>query len=56
MERLTRRLENGVVKRVDIDDATRGDSVMLRLAAYEDTGLTPEECAELAKKKGETNE
>lgn len=43
MNRLTKRLENGVVKRTDVDDNNRGDSVMLRLAAYEDTGLTPDE-------------
>ena len=40
MDRLTERLSNGVVRRTDL---TR-DSVMLRLAAYEDTGLTPEQC------------
>ena len=42
MDRLTERKPNGVV-RTDV----RGDSVMLRLAAYEDTGLTPEQVAEL---------
>lgn len=47
MNRLTKRLENGVVKRTDVDDNNRGDSVMLRLAAYEDTGLSPEEVMEI---------
>lgn len=39
--RLTERLPNGVVKRSDV----MGDNVMLRLAAYEDTGLMPDEIA-----------
>jgi hypothetical protein len=39
MERLTERMANGTVRRTDV----MGESVMLRLAAYEDTGLTPEE-------------
>ena len=42
MERLTERLPNGVV-RSDL----HGDTVMLRLAAYEDTGLEPSEVAAL---------
>jgi len=57
MNRLTKRLENGVVKRTDVDDNNRGDSVMLRLAAYEDTGLSPEEVMEIKGKiKKENND
>ena len=44
MNRLTERLPNGVV-RAPVTDENRGDSCMMRLAAYEDTGLTPEEVA-----------
>ena len=47
MNRLTERLPNGVV-RAPVTDENRGDSCMMRLAAYEDTGLMPEEVAELA--------
>lgn len=36
MNRLTERLENGVIKRVEVSDDNRGGSVMARLAAYED--------------------
>lgn len=43
MERLTERMANGTVRRTDV----MGESVMLRLAAYEDTGLTPEEITTL---------
>ena len=46
MNRLTERLPNGVV-RAPVTDENRGDSCMMRLAAYEDTGLTPEEIAAL---------
>ena len=46
MNRLTERLPNGVV-RAPVTDENRGDSCMMRLAAYEDTGLTPEEVAAL---------
>ena len=55
MNRLTERLPNGVV-RAPVTDENRGDSCMMRLAAYEDTGLTPEEVAHakdlLAAEKG----
>lgn len=43
MNRLTERLPNGVVIRTGV----LGDSVMLRLAAYEDTNLLPDEVASL---------
>lgn len=43
MDRLTCRLSNGVIKRTDLN----GDSVMLRLAAYEDTGMMPDDVAAL---------
>ncbi|MDP4117629.1 MAG: hypothetical protein Q8873_00350 [Bacillota bacterium] len=43
-DRLTKRLKNGVVQRADI----KGDSVILRLAAYEDLGTTSD-FAELVK-------
>lgn len=53
MERLTARLPNGVVKRTEV----YGDSVMLRLAAYEDaltlpdgTVMGPSEVAALRKR------
>ena len=39
MERLTERMANGTVRRRHV----MGESAMLRLAAYEDTGLTPEQ-------------
>lgn len=42
MDRLTERRPNGVVR-----SNVMGDSVMLRLAAYEDTGLMPEQVAGL---------
>lgn len=42
MDRLTERRPNGVVR-----SNVMGDSVMLRLAAYEDTGLMPEQVAEI---------
>ena len=48
MNRLTERLPNGVV-RAPVTDENRGDSCMMRLAAYEDTGLAPGEIAELVK-------
>ena len=44
MERLTERRPNGVIH-VDFIEAK--ESVMSRLAAYEDTGLKPEEIIEL---------
>lgn len=47
VERLTERLENGVIKRIGIDDDNRGESIMSRLAAYEDTVLTPSDIADL---------
>jgi predicted RNA-binding protein len=43
MERLTERMANGTVRRTDV----MGESVMLRLAAYEDTGLTPGDIRDL---------
>ncbi|WP_312611449.1 hypothetical protein [Oscillibacter sp.] len=43
MERLTERLPNGVIRRVEVNDENRGENVMSRLAAYEDTGMEPEE-------------
>lgn len=49
MERLTERMANGTVRRTDV----MGESVMLRLAAYEDTGLTPEETEDIAKAKAD---
>ena len=45
MNRLTERLPNGVV-RAPVTDENRGDSCMMRLAAYEDLGPV-EEFAEL---------
>ena len=45
MNRLTERLPNGVV-RAPVTDENRGDSCMMRLAAYEDLG-TAEEFAAL---------
>lgn len=43
MDRLTIRMPNGVIKRNEV----MGDSVMARLAAYEDTGLAPREVESL---------
>lgn len=43
MERLTERLENGAIRRAPVTDGNRGESIMSRLAAYEDTGLEPED-------------
>ena len=41
MNRLTERLPNGVV-RAPVTDENRGDSCMMRLAAYEDLGTVEE--------------
>ena len=43
MDRLTVRLPNGVINRSDV----MGESVMRRLAAYEDTGKMPDEVESL---------
>jgi hypothetical protein len=62
MERLTKRTPEGtayLAKVKNADEAIEGAKDTLeyvfeswqKLAAYEDTGLTPEECAELAKAK-----
>lgn len=46
MERLTIRLQNGVIKRTEMNGDNRGENIMSRLAAYEDLGLKPDEIAE----------
>lgn len=43
MERLTIRLPKGVIKRAEVNDGNKGESIMSRLADYEDTGLDPEQ-------------
>jgi len=55
MERLTRRMCGGwgVVPGYELDTLRGARKVVGRLAAYEDTGLTPEEVAELAQAKQE---
>ena len=51
MERLTKyEVVGGHVHAVPIGDV---DQAMMRLAAYEDTGLTPERCAEFARADAE---
>ena len=48
-KRLTHRKKEGLLERVELPGAV--SFAIERLAAYEDTGLTPEEVAELARAK-----
>lgn len=50
MDRIIERLPNGVVTRADIAPK---ETAMSRLAAYEDTGLTPAEIAALRAERDE---
>ena len=56
MERLTERLPNGVIRRVEVNDENRGENVMSRLAAYEDTGMEPEEIKDFVSRWKEATE
>lgn len=53
MERLTIRLQNGVIKRTEVNGDNRGENIMSRLAAYEDLNLSPTEIAEKLKELAE---
>ena len=52
MERLTKRNAHGIAERTSIGPVM-GKDVLERLAAYEDSGLTPERCRELGEAERE---